>query len=159
MHTLTIYFLWTVNFPPHFWELFPFASFNSDNSVATITEGCLNFRLQKKEQLNWNKLEAPFSDDKAICRWVFARNAWSYNMSLLHHIFPLLHPRHSSSTSPIPPLLPSYLYSPHHFSSTPPFLLYSPTIPNQRKASFRLGELFSTRGREAEKVRHGKTRT
>jgi len=57
-----------VNFPPHFWELFPFASFHSDSSVATIAEGCLNFRLQKKEQLDWNRLEAPFSDDKAICR-------------------------------------------------------------------------------------------
>jgi len=57
-----------VNFPPHFWELFPFASFDSDGSVATIADGSLNFRLQKKEQLNWNKLEAPFSDDKAICK-------------------------------------------------------------------------------------------
>ena len=64
-----IYFaLFFFNLPPHFWELFPFASFDSDGSVATIADGCLNFRLQKKEQIMWNALAAPFSEDKAICR-------------------------------------------------------------------------------------------
>ena len=61
-------FCFSVNFPPHFWELFPFASFDADGSVATIAEGCLNFRLQKKDHLSWDSLEAPFSDDKAVCR-------------------------------------------------------------------------------------------
>jgi len=57
-----------VNFPPHFWELFPLAPFDTDHSSATIADGAVNFRLAKKEEIQWNNLEAPFSGDKAICR-------------------------------------------------------------------------------------------